>query len=225
MRSRTIKFLGDLSIGIVSVRTVSSRNDWSVFAEAIGDVVIPTNKEVRIEVSPTIVFDPSIFSTFESNALSVVEWVSTRKVSDAAIAHLRHLTGLKGLALWETNIGDEGLRHLRHLSKLRWLDIDDTRVTDDGLTYLSELSLLKELSLLNDRITDKGIVHLRNLTSLEGLDLMNTSVSDKAVEALRKMQQLRTLRIVNTSITEKGYREIKSALPRCKLLYYHPHHP
>ena len=69
MRSRTIKFPPDFSIGIVSVRTVRSRNDWSVFAEAMGDVVIPDNKEVRIEVSATIVFDSSFFSTLESHAL------------------------------------------------------------------------------------------------------------------------------------------------------------
>jgi len=35
----------------------------------MGDVVIPDNKEVRIEVSATIVFDSSFFSTLESHAL------------------------------------------------------------------------------------------------------------------------------------------------------------
>lgn len=223
MQDRILSFPSDFSIGVLFVRPVGTREPWSLFADATGDIVIPSTKEARLEVSPTISFEPTIFSSLPSDAISEFEWVSTSKVSDAAIAQIQHLNGLKGLALWETNIGDEALWRVTHLSNLRWLDVGDTRITDDGLAHLRELSFLNYLTLLNDRITDEGAMHLQDLTNLEGLDLMNTSLTDEGADSLSRMRHLKNLRIFNTNITEPGYRNLKSALPDCRIRYYHPH--
>ena len=222
IQSRIITFRGDFSIGTLSLRASGSTEKWTDFGEAIGNVVIPLGQEVRLEVFPTVLLEKQTLSGLEPDALSEFQWVSTSKVTDAAIANLRHLTGLKGLALWETNIGDEALQHVRHLCNLSWLDIGDTKITDAGLGYLRELSCLNDLALLNDRISNYGLIHLQNLLKLEGLDLMNTPLTDEGAGMLCNMSRLKNLRIFNTCITEEGYQKLKAALPRCRIKYYHP---
>jgi hypothetical protein len=218
-----MKFPDEHSIGELSLRTLGTREEWIEFAEAKGEIIIPTSKEILLEVSSTAVFDPTIFSNLEPDSLSVFEWVSTSKVTDDAIKHIQHLRGLSGLALWETGIGDEALWYLRQLSNLRWLDIGDTNITDNGLAYLCELDSLDELTLLNGRITDNGLAHLLRLPKLGGLDLMQTLVTDEGAEFLARLTSLRNLRIFKTKISEAGYKELKRELPDCQIRFYHPH--
>src|SRR5947207_2747880 len=217
MENRTLSFPQDSVIGTLSVRKCGSKEEWTPFAEATGNVVVPSDREVSLAVSDKAMFDPGIFSHLEADALTELQWAYNSNVTDAAIEHILHLTGLRGLALWETNIGDRALDFIRNLSNLRWLDIGDTKVTDRGLTYLSEFSFLYYLTLLEDAITDDGLRNLQNLRSLEGLDLMDTDVTDKGAKTLSKMSQLKDLRICNTKITVNGYKKLKSALPDCRI--------
>ena len=224
MENRTLAFPANFSIGKISIRDREGNGEWSLFAQATGNVFIPADKEARLDVAARAAFDPEIFSSFDENALADFEWVSTSKVTDAAIQHIQHLTGLKGLALWETPIGDLALRHVRHLSHLRWLDIGDTKITDNGLVYLIEMRDLASLTLLNDKITDRGLVELQKLPGLVCLDLMRTLITDQGIESLCTMNRLRFLRICDTSITEEGFNELKVCLADCGIRYHHPHH-
>lgn len=223
MENRTLSFPVESAIGTVSVRECGSKKDWTRFAEAIGNVVIPSDLEVLLVVSDKALFDFNIFSQLEANSITELQWAYNSKVTDPAIEHIHHLTGLMGLALWETNIGDQALALIKDLSNLRWLDVGDTKITDKGVANLSELSFLSYLTLLEDGISDHGLLHLQNLRSLEGLDLMDTNVTDEGAETLCKMSQLKDLRICNTNITEKGYEKLKRALPDCRIRYLHPH--
>lgn len=218
---RTIDFPSQQSLGRLSVRAAGSREPWVEFAEARGSITVPADKELRLTVAYVDV-DSKVFSTLAPDALSVFEWVSTGRATDvaAAVPDLCHLTGLQGLALWETNINDESLFNLRHLSNLRWLDIGDTQVTDAGLRYLCEMSRLYELSLLNDRISDAGLDSLQRLPSLTHMDLMKTPITDKGVGVLKRMRQLRYLRIFGTGITEQGCQELHRSLSDCAIWFY-----
>ena len=224
MNEPVLRFPQDRSIGKLSIRNSDSQREWTEYAAARGEITIPRGAEVRLSIDPCVEFDPALFSDFEPEALAVFEWVSTSRVSDTAIKHLRQLTGLKGLALWETSIGDEALRSIGHLYSLEWLDIGDTEITDQGLAWIRKLWSLDYLTLLNDRVTDNCLVHLQRLPKLRGLDLMNTLVDDNGVAVLSRLFSLRSLRIVGTQITEKGFMELKRALPHCQIRYRHPHH-
>jgi len=216
-------FPSESPIGTLLIRPRESQKEWEPFAEARGEVVIPADQEGLLEISDKAVFEPRILAHLSPNALSELSWAHNGKVTDAAIKHIRHLTGLMGLALWETNIGDGGLTSVKELSNLRWLDIGDTQVTDRGLAQLSDLPFLCYLTLLEDRITDDGLLHLQNLRSLEGLDLMDTDVTDKGAETLCRIGRLKDLRIVNTRITRNGFAKLKRALPECQIRYLDPH--
>jgi Leucine Rich Repeat (LRR) protein len=222
METRKLHFPSPHSVGTLSVRTPESEEDWSFYAEAMGAVILPPNKEVRLEVLSTVVLEPSFFATFDPEIFSVIEWVGSRHITDGATISLQCLFGLKGLALWETHIGDLTLGTLRRLSNLRWLDIGDTRITDHGLRYVRELTSLQELSLLNDNISVNGISHFHGLTSLKNLDLMNTPLTDDGVETLCRMHHLKSLRIIGTRISQEGYARLKDAMPDCRIQYYHP---
>ncbi len=220
MNSLVLEFPADYSIGTIRLRQRNGGKKWVEFSEAIGKVVIPKKADVSLRIHYDVDVDPTIFSSYKPAALAVFEWFCTSKASDAAIQYLQPLTGLEGLALWETNVGDEALTYVKSLHNLKWLDIGDTKITDDGLRQISEMSSLEELILLNDQITDSGIAHIQSLPQLRTLDLMNTLVTDQVIESLSKMTRLKYLRIFDTQMTERGYNQLQQALPACKIRYY-----
>src|SRR5215471_12042465 len=190
-----LKFPINGSIGEILARPGQGQGDWAVFAEAASTVEIPDGKETKLRIGANAQFDPSILSAIPPDALSVLEWVSTSRVTDSAVEHIGRLKGLKGLALWETPIGDKGIAHLEGLVNLVWLDIGDTAITDEGLRHLQALRSLLSLSLLGTRVGDNGLRYLRVLERLERLDLMKTLVGDGAASELAYMPRLRSVRV------------------------------
>ena len=63
------------------------------------------------------------------------------EVTNAGLVHLKELTGLKVLYLFDTKVTDAGLVHLKGLTKLKQLHLDDTKVTDAGLVHLCRFTL------------------------------------------------------------------------------------
>ncbi len=57
---------------------------------------------------------------------------------DADLAHLKGLTGLRGLDLRGTKITDGGLAHLKGLAGLRVLDLRRTKITNAGAASLEK---------------------------------------------------------------------------------------
>jgi Leucine-rich repeat (LRR) protein len=218
--TRIVAFPTEYSIGELFLLSPNHRGIRIEFGEARGNIVVPAGKELCLQVPYPADFDPQIFTTLTPDSLAVFCWFCTSQVTNAAVAPIRHLSGLKGLALWETGIGDETLWNLRHLLNLRWLDIGNTQVTDAGLSCLKEMEVLKELSLTDNRITDLGLWHLQKLPALNHLDLMNTAVTDEGIEILRKMTGLNYLRIYGTKISDSGYQALKRALPNCEIWFY-----
>ena len=223
MNPLSLIFPTDRSIGTVTVGPFDRPEEWFELCEARGNVIVPSGKEVRLFIDARVDFDPNLLSNFDPQSLAILEWVSSSRITDEAISHIQHLSGLKGLAVWETSLGDDGLAHIRHLHNLQWLDIGDTKITDNGLAELSELPLLYDLSLLNDCITDEGLRKLTTLVRLRGLDLMHTRVTDAGIEVLGNMNHLASLRIFETGITEAGYVRLRTALPNCQINFHDPH--
>lgn len=217
--SRIIEFPADRSIGMISLRDVENPREWDEYAEGRGEVSIPSNRDARLCVGYEAVSDLSPLSTLMADDLQVLEITSTRKLEDTGLRHIQGLTGLTGLALWETDIGDAAFTYLSRMSNLRWLDIGDTQITDEGLAFIRGMPCLEELTLLNTRIGNAGLQHLEGLSKLKRLDLMRTKVGDAGCELLRKLPGLESLRIVETAISYPVYAELKSALPGCEIEY------
>src|SRR5215831_10790205 len=107
MKNRILNFPPDQSIGMVLARAAGTNAEWTDFAEARGSLAIPLDKELKLSIDPTANIESEALDALDPSALSAFVWASTSKISDEHLAHIRHLTGLRGLALWETPIGDE----------------------------------------------------------------------------------------------------------------------
>ena len=101
--------------------------------------------------------------------------LAASSVSDADMAKLARLSGLRKLDLKGTEVGDLGLKHLARLINLVDLDLGETAVSDAGLASLSRMKSLKRLSLKNTYVEGTG---LASLTSLEDLDLLGAPITD-----------------------------------------------
>lgn len=83
------------------------------------------------------------------------------KVTDAGLAKLAAMKGLKELHLENTAIGDAGLDHLKGLAELEYLNLYNTKVTDAGLAKLTSLGKLKALYLWQSGVTKAGVTALK----------------------------------------------------------------
>ena len=125
------------------------------------------------------------------------------------VAHLSFKLGGK--------LNDESLVELKGLTALRDLNLVGSSISDAGLEHLKELSNLFCLDLSKTQITDAGLVHLKGLTELKILDLENTQITNVGVAYLKDLTNLHSLDITNTQVTEIGVKNLRHALPNCKI--------
>ncbi|MGO9916410.1 MAG: hypothetical protein ACLQIB_17155 [Isosphaeraceae bacterium] len=105
----------------------------------------------------------------------------------AALAHLESLSSLQMLNIVSNCPFRDGLAHLRHLTGLKILLLwDDDRLTDSDLAHVEGMTNLQELNLGPTRVTDAGLVHLRGLKNLRALQFSSDEIS---IEALAKLKQ------------------------------------
>jgi len=83
------------------------------------------------------------------------------KVTDAGLAKLSAMKGLKELHLEGTAVGDAGLDHLKALAELEYLNLYGTKVTDAGIAKLASLGKLKALYLWQSGVTKAGVAALK----------------------------------------------------------------
>jgi hypothetical protein len=83
------------------------------------------------------------------------------KVTDAGLAKLAAMKGLKELHLEGTAVGDAGLDHLKGLAELEYLNLYGTKVTDAGIAKLASLGKLKALYLWQSGVTKAGVAALK----------------------------------------------------------------
>ena len=92
-------------------------------------------------------------------------------------------------------------------------------VTDASAPQLSNLTMLEGLYLGETRVTDKTVKMISRLPKLSKLWLHDLNISDDCSSDLSQMSKLRELHLYATQITASGAREIKDALPRCRVIH------
>ena len=93
-------------------------------------------------------------------------------------------------------------------------------VENSILEGLGRLTGLQELYLSNTSITDSSLNHLNCLTNLHRLYIYHTDITDAGLPSLFSMKWLRWLTLSGTKVTEDGLRELKQALPDCKVITF-----
>jgi Leucine-rich repeat (LRR) protein len=205
---------------MISLRDVEHPGEWNEYAEARGKLLVPPDRDVWLSVSYDAMANLTPLSALAPSDLQVLSITCNRRFDDAQLRHIENLTGLAGLALWETGTGDAAFSSLSGLSNLRWLDIGDTQIKDEGLAFIHGMSGLEELTLLNTQISSAGLRHLEGLRKLKRLDLMGTKVDDAGFEILGGLNSLKSLRIIDTEISYPVFARLKRALPDCQIKYH-----
>jgi len=127
------------------------------------------------------------------------------RTTDAHMAFLKDLTGLRELRIEQSRISDAGLANLEGLRDLVSLSLSyDAKVTDAGLAHLRGLTKIRDLDLSRTGISDSGLRELKDMQGLQRLDLTRTRITDDGLVLLKDLRMLRTLRCAETKVTGAG---------------------
>lgn len=152
---------------------------------------------------------------------------SSPRIQDADLPAIRDLfvtTGMtflpspSSLTLMDSVVTDQGLAHLKGSYNLGYLTIDSQHVTDAGLVYISDLANLTRLELANTRITNTGLETLLKLPRLRTLVLNGYQFNASSVPMLKRFTKLEQLDLSHTIMPHAALAELKSALPRTKII-------
>ncbi len=189
-------------------RGMMSLPGWILIGQAQGDINIPIDQNLRLEVYEDST-DVSFLCDLGPNDIQVL-FLQDTKILDEDLIYIKDLTGLKGLDLSSTLITGDGLVHLANLSSLRKLGFFNSQISDEGLLHLPALKSLQHLSLMKTHIKGPGLEALQNLPSLEFLELAHTEIVDDSLAHLAKMKQLKELLLYDTNISDKALSYLKS---------------
>lgn len=121
-----------------------------------------------------------------------------------------------GLNLSGTRVTNADLALLKPLQGLRTLILTQIAITDAGLQHIEPLLQLRGL-FLPVNITDAWLVHVKGLIHLEHLTLRESQVFDAGLVHLKGLQILKSLGLHGTKVTDAGLRDIQQALPRASI--------
>jgi internalin A len=139
-------------------------------------------------------------------------------VTDAGVAHIAKMKGLRSISLSGTRVTDAGLKQLAALSDLQDVRLDGTTVTDASVKRLTRLRGLMILSLNGTKVTAAGLREVAALTKLTSLELDDTAVSDATLRRLEGLDMLFFLSLARCpNITDEGLARLQKALPNCTI--------
>jgi hypothetical protein len=141
------------------------------------------------------------------------------RITDADLALLEGVRGIRTLNLYDTKITDEGLKHLSGLTVLQTLYLNDTDVSDAGLQSLRGLDGLTVLGLVNTRVTDEGLGFLAGMTYLRELSLGGTKITDNGLRRLKGLKNLKLLILTHTNVTTAAVQDLRKALPNTQIAF------
>lgn len=180
---------------------------------------------------------PTAFETFDSDGLQVLAElpVLTRlrlgRITDAGMAHLPTLPGVRVLDLSISQIRGPGLAHLNRFPNLEFLALDPTTLNNEGLAHLPKLPGLRTLYLDGTPFRGKGLSYLcpkaeqdrslknhlgykllaslKRVPELEELSLFKMPITDAGLAHLRQTPNLKILNVAGTKVTDQGLVHIR----------------
>ncbi len=130
-------------------------------------------------------------------------------VTSKVLEHLKRLSKLRSLDLWNSNLTDAGLQQIEGLSNLELLNAGFTEVTDAGLAHIAKLTSLQSLGLTATKVTDVGLEQLKGLSNLESLSLWHTKITDAGLKSVKSLVKLKGLDLGFTRVTDAGIENLK----------------
>ncbi len=210
---RVVHFPPDKDLGLLKTIEASKGHpsivntdfNYRVLGAAKGDVAVPAGRRLVLFVNERTLRNLSGLSTLKPDDLYSVHLYGSNsgglKVGDNHLAALAGLTGLKQLALANTNVTQRGIQHLLALKDLNYLEISSMALDDGALPYIAELSSIETL-VIGSPVTDEGLRHLAPLKNLKELFLWVENIRGPGLRHLAQLPNLRYLQVKD--VDEKG---------------------
>ncbi len=172
-----------------------------------------------------------------------IKLLKKQYITNASLAHLQGLTGLRSLflnstavpgdglkfladskeleelSLCELPLAEDALKELQHFPNLQFLNLNLAEVNDTSLRHLPELKQLQYFSLRATQITDEGMDPLNRFPSLSSLVLADTLVAAAGLAKLHRLHDLEMLNLVNCrQIADDAIEQFQSSKKLTKLL-------
>lgn len=138
------------------------------------------------------------------------------ELEGTGLGALGDLAGLDTLNLVRLTLAPGGLRNLRIPPGVQCLRLNlKSEITDDDLVVLSGLKRLKFLALHISGLTDQGLRNLAELHRLESLSIVgrNLQITDAGLKSLEHLPALQSLFLRGTRVTQQGLHEFRDKLP------------
>jgi len=234
--TRVLHFPKDLSLGKLFIRDAdlvrrvdtsifwADKVKWEYFAEARGNVKIPSGKRCWLQVtSPNAWRDLSPLRHLRPDDLYRLDiygsYSGGSKPDDRCMQHVAALTGLKVLELRYTNITGQGIKAIAGLESLERLTLPE-RIDDAGMVHVAQLKSLKGLYWTENRVTNAGLRYLTKLPLLEELALGGEHIGNNGLVHVAKLGRLRYLMLwgEHEQLNDAGLIHLQNA-PSLKILH------
>ncbi len=150
------------------------------------------------------------------SAVEVLELGHNRAVTDAGLVHLRYLSKLRTLYLYDCGVTGTGCVHLARLPNLTCLMLTHNQLTPAGIAELSRMRRLTVLDLSHTPVADSDLAELVSLVNLQNLSLHNTNITDRGVLQLQKLRGLKEVSLP-AGISDDARQRLRQSLPQCQI--------
>jgi hypothetical protein len=182
----TVDFPG-VSLGTLSFISTNGPPLWNIQnkkdAQAIGRVAVPAGKYCVLFVNYQTASDPTLLAKCKPDQFIGINF-NKMPITDAGLASIQHLTGLRALELSDTDIGDAGLKHIAKLRNLEFIDLDSTNISGAGVSALSPLKNMVNLVLARNVVGGECLKTFATWPQLKFLSLKDTQLKDSDLSNL-----------------------------------------
>ncbi|HEY9718145.1 MAG TPA: hypothetical protein V6C69_11785, partial [Trichormus sp.] len=192
--------------------------DKHKIGEAQGEVRLPADARVRLELSYAGCEDPAPLLSIKSPALAAIDLRDLENCDDKTMGFVGRISSLTDVNCAGADVGNAGVAKLLALKNLDQLDIQKTLVTGDGLATVGKMTKLVRLAVGYNQLTDDSLKYLEPLQELHFLYIPACQLSDKCLVHIAKLRKLNHLELFNNQkISSKGM-DMLATLPDLRTL-------
>lgn len=181
---------------------------WSKSSPAVGEVIVPDGHVARLTLDSEAGSDLTWIENFQPDAIDALN-ANALPVSEAGLANILHLTGLKHLQVTGPAVTSTTAQQIAdRLPRLQYLGLRQSGVSNDAMPSLAEMPNLETVDLYGTKAGDIGLAKLATSQSVKAVFAGMTQITDEGVASLCSLENLRAL---SADADNPAYRDGKSS--------------
>ncbi len=160
---------------------------------------------------------PEVLEALGDKSLAQLEELDLRgtKITDADLALIAQLTGLRSLSLRGTLVTDFGIWQLGALTSLEDLSLRSTQITSAGLQTLPTANL-KHLDICSSKVAVEDLRYAPAMPNLTVFKANFMNYPDEVIDHLAQYQNLQHVELDQNNITDAGLTQLMESNPNIR---------